>query len=184
MNTDQRLDKLRSVFIFLSAAGVLAACSPKPTPAVFVPPAISTSTSAPTAPPLTPTPTLPSPTAEAAQTSGAPPCENNLSFMEDLTVPDGSVIAAGGSIDKQWLVQNSGTCNWDGTYRLRLVGGDSLGALTDQALYPARAGTQATLRVLFTAPTLPGTYQSAWQAIAPDGSAFGDAVFIQIVVSE
>ena len=53
----------------------------------------------------------------------------------------------------------------------------------EQALYPARAGGQATLRITFTAPLDAGTYQSAWQAFNPDGAAFGDAIFMTINVS-
>ena len=73
-------------------------------------------------------------------------------------------MAPGSTLDKQWLVQNSGDCNWDARYRLRLISGDALGAATEQALYPARAGTQATLRILFTAPQEAGDYVSEWQA--------------------
>jgi hypothetical protein len=91
-------------------------------------------------------------------------------------------VTAGQTVDKQWLVANSGTCNWDVRYRLKLLSGDALGAVTEQALFPARAGTQATLRILFTAPQSPGTYQSAWQAVAPDATPFGDAIYIQIVL--
>ena len=57
-----------------------------------------------------------------------------------------------------------------------------MGAPPVQALYPARGGTQAKLRILFTAPQAAGGYQSSWQAIAPDGTAFGIPVNIQITV--
>ncbi len=57
-----------------------------------------------------------------------------------------------------------------------------MGAATEQALYPARAGAQATLRIIFTAPSDTGTYISTWQAFAPGGEAFGDTIYIQIVV--
>jgi len=98
-------------------------------------------------------------------------------------VEDGTVVSPGANIDKQWLVTNSGTCNWDSRYRLKLIGGDALGAATEQALYPARAGTQATLQIIFTAPLEAGTYESAWQAYNPEGEAFGDFVSIKIIVS-
>jgi hypothetical protein len=111
------------------------------------------------------------------------PCTNNLTFIEDVTIPDDTTVPAGSSMDKQWLVTNSGTCNWDSTYHLRWTGGETFGASEEQALFPARAGTQATLRILFTAPTVEGIYQSAWQAFGPDGTAFGDAVFITVNVS-
>jgi hypothetical protein len=108
---------------------------------------------------------------------------DNLSFMDDITVEDGTSFLPGASIDKQWLIQNSGTCNWDATYRLKWVGGDPMGAAQEQALYPARAGTQTTLRLTFTAPAESGPYESAWQAVDPNGNFFGDLIFIKIVVS-
>jgi len=99
-----------------------------------------------------------------------------------VTIPDGTSVLINSSIDKQWLVQNSGSCNWDSTYRLKWIGGDTLGAETEQLLYPARAGGQAALRIIFTAPTELGEYESAWQAVDPNGNVFGDLIFIKINV--
>jgi len=81
------------------------------------------------------------------------------------------------------LVENSGTCNWDEYYRLKFRSGADLSAPLEQALYPARSGSEATIRILFTAPTEPGTYESAWQTYDPQGQPFGDPVFIQVIVS-
>jgi hypothetical protein len=92
------------------------------------------------------------------------------------------LVLPGASIDKQWLVQNNGTCNWDSRYRLRFAGGLEMGAQTEQALFPARAGNQATIRIAFTAPGEPGTYATAWQAVDPNGQPFGDPVFMEINV--
>jgi hypothetical protein len=111
------------------------------------------------------------------------PCSNNLEFVSDATIPDGTTISVGSTIDKQWLVNNSGTCNWDSTYRLKWIGGDLLGANQEQILYPARAGTQAAIRIAFTAPAVEGTYESAWQAYSPDGVAFGDPIYMKIVAT-
>jgi hypothetical protein len=36
--------------------------------------------------------------------------------------------------------------------------------------------------MLLTAPTEPGTYHSAWQAYNPDGEAFEEPVYIEIMV--
>ena len=109
-------------------------------------------------------------------------CTNNLTFLEDLTIPDNMFATFGLALDKQWLVENSGTCNWNATYRLRNIGGAALGAPEEIALYPARAGTQATLRILFTAPFTEGVYESAWQAIDANGNPFGDPIYVRIVV--
>jgi hypothetical protein len=113
----------------------------------------------------------------------APLCADNLYYLQDLTIPDGTQVAPGSTLDKQWLVENNGTCNWDHAYRLRLIAGPDLGAPVEQALYPARSGTQAVIRIQFTAPSEGGTYRSAWQAYDPQGIPFGDPIFIEIVVS-
>ena len=132
--------------------------------------------------PATPTPSFMPSTSTPARPSPTPVCSNNLTFLKDLTIPDGSSVAPNTPLDKRWLVKNNGSCNWDARYRLRLASGKNLGAQTEQALYPARSGAQATLRLLFTAPDSPGVYRSSWQAIGPDGQPFGDPIFIEIVV--
>jgi hypothetical protein len=113
-----------------------------------------------------------------------PDCAAGLTFLEDLTIPDGTTVAPGESLDKRWQVENSGTCNWDARYSLRRIAGEDLGAAGEQALFPARSGTQATIRIAFTAPDEPGSFRSAWQAFDPQGEPFGDPFFIEIVVAE
>jgi hypothetical protein len=162
----------------------LVSCTPQATPTVFVPP---TGAVLPKAGPPVASAT-PSPTATAAPTATPTvvtptPCTNDLQFVQDVTVPDGTSVTPGERVDKQWLVTNSGTCNWDATYRLKLITGDAMGASTEQTLYPAREGTQATLRIVFIAPDTAGNYRTAWQAFAPDGTAFGQALTMQINVA-
>ncbi|MDX9863181.1 MAG: NBR1-Ig-like domain-containing protein [Anaerolineaceae bacterium] len=110
-------------------------------------------------------------------------CDNNLLFTEDITVPDGTLFEPGAEIDKQWRVENNGTCNWDERYSLRLVAGDTLGADQEQALFPARAGSQAVIRIEFIAPQETGSHRSAWQAFGPDGRPFGDPFYLEIMVA-
>jgi len=144
---------------------------------------------APTAAPDTPlAPPLPSDTPTASPPTETPRptatqvCEDDLRFLEDLTIPDGTVALPGLPVDKRWLVENSGSCNWGEQYRLRLIEGPDLGAEPEQALYPARAGTQSVIRILFTAPLEPGRYRSAWQAYSPLGEPFGELFYLEIVV--
>lgn len=109
-------------------------------------------------------------------------CDNNLRFVGDVTIPDGTQVMMGELLDKRWKVENSGTCNWDKDYRLKLVAGSSLSATSEQALYPTRIKNEAIIRLAFIAPDTPGVYRSAWQAYSPQGEAFGDPFFIEIVV--
>lgn len=107
---------------------------------------------------------------------------SNLTFVDDLTIPDGDFVTYGATIDKQWLVQNSGTCNWDDKYRLRHIGGGELGAPEEIMLYPAKSGAQAVIQINFTVPFTDGEYESAWQAFDSVGLAFGDPVYIRVNV--
>lgn len=112
----------------------------------------------------------------------APDCSNNLLYISDMSIPDGTQVKPGERLDKRWEVENSGTCNWDQSYRLKLVAGSEMGVPAEQALYPARGGSKAVIRIVFTAPQEPGTYRSAWQAYDPGGNPFGDPFYIEVVV--
>ncbi len=162
-------------------AALLTACRPQRAadqgPA-FVPP---------TAPPtLTPTATLPpSPEASApARPLPNTPCVNDLRFVADETIPDGTQVAPGQVLDKAWRVKNAGTCPWGAGYTLRFVRGDPMGAESPQPLFPARPGAEVVLRVRFVAPEAPGMYSSLWQAFDPQGQPFGEPVYILIQVVE
>lgn len=127
------------------------------------------------------------PTALPTSAATRPPvqpanCTDRLSFLSDITIPDGTVVAPNASIDKRWEVENNGSCNWHDRYRLKLIAGEEMGAETEQALLPARSGTKGVIRMQLTAPGEPGTYRSAWQAVNPSGQPFGDPIYIEIVV--
>ena len=126
------------------------------------------------------TPTVPAPV--SARPTPDLACADRLTFIDDLTIPDKTVVAASATLDKRWEVENSGTCNWDERYQLRLVAGPDLGTASIQALFPARSGTRAVVRMIMTAPVKPGTYHSAWRAYNPKSEPFGEPFYIEIVV--
>ncbi|MCC7360420.1 MAG: hypothetical protein IT317_13135 [Anaerolineales bacterium] len=110
------------------------------------------------------------------------PCANDVAYIADLSVPDGTAFEPGAALVKQWSVRNAGTCDWDAGYHLVLVSGNALGARSELALYPARAGLEAVIEVPMIAPAEPGTYTGRWQARDPNGNVFGDRIFITINV--
>jgi hypothetical protein len=138
--------------------------------------------------PFTP-PTL-APTPEATGTPTKAPelatkeaaCTDVLTYIKDVTIPDGMAVSAGSTLDKRWEVKNSGTCNWDDKYHIRFIGGSKIGAETEQALAPARADTTVEIRMVLAAPKEKGKYRSAWQAVNPQGKLFGDPFYIEFVV--
>jgi hypothetical protein len=81
----------------------------------------------------------------------APPCTDSLRYVEDLSIPDGSQVSPSEKLDKRWTVENDGSCNWDQNYSLKLIAGPDMGALLISPI-PARSGSQATIRIIFTAP--------------------------------
>lgn len=174
---------------------ILTACAPTVTSTPFIPPASpnDTPTAAVSISFSTPTPQAASPTAPPVSTPETtltaelvtltPPCSDSLKFLEDLTYADGTIVTPGQAIEKQWRVANDGSCDWDGRYRLKLLPDyPPLGVAGESALYPARAGTQAVLTLTFSAPLEPGTYRTAWQAYNSQGAAFGDEVYMEIIV--
>jgi len=180
---------VKTARIFFLLSFWLSGCVPiSPTPFI-----------APAAPPRSPTPVseirlptslpptagpgaTPEPSATPAP-SPTPPCLPGLEFLSDLNYPDGTLVAPGSLIEKEWQVRNNGSCAWGAAYHLRLVEGFlPLGAAPEQALYPALPGQEVTLRITFTAPQEAGLYRSAWQAYDEQGNPFGQAVYIEILV--
>jgi len=132
--------------------------------------------------PPTALPVVPQTTFEPQQLSPVPVCKDGLLFVEDLTIPDGTLVSPGEHLDKHWTVKNIGSCNWDVSYQVALIAGPAMGAPAQQALYPALSGTEVTIHMTFTAPEEPGTYRSAWQAFTADQQPFGDTFYIDIEV--
>lgn len=198
----QRMVK-RSGWLGLILAGVLAACAPKAaTPPPAGPTALPQAAALTSVPVLVPTVTAPastlavptaepSPVAPAAPTaliepqvaaSPSAPCTNDVRFIRDVTIPDGMQLLPGQALVKKWSVKNAGTCDWGPGYRLVLISGDSLGAASELALYPAKAGITVAWEIPMVAPQNPGAYTGKWQARDPAGNLFGAVVFIKIEV--
>ena len=179
------------VQLILLGVLLVSGCAPEkissPAPPVLVAPVkptavISPAATAPVAlaPVASPTPLQ---AEDSARPSTTPTCEDSLKFIADLTIPDGTIAARGALLDKRWQVENSGSCNWDERYRLRIISGAEMGLQSEQALFPARSGASAVIRMLLLAPSIPGTYRSAWQAVGAGGDLFGDIIYVEIRVN-
>lgn len=136
-----------------------------------------------TLPPLTAvTPTLasnqpPTNTPTSAVNGNSPGCTYKVTFVNDVTVPDGSTLAAGQVFVKTWRVRNDGTCTWGPNQALRVLaftGGSQLGA-SDQVALPAQVGAGQTVDVSVTlkAPAQSGSYVSQWMFRLADGTYIG-----------
>jgi hypothetical protein len=110
---------------------------------------------------------------------------NNLAYLADATIPDGTVFDGGEDFKKTWQVQNTGSCKWDEGYKLVYKGGDEeLDPVTvrlegDDFLGPGSVGE---LSVDLTAPLKAGRYTCTWQMQADNGEYFGTELTVVIEV--
>ena len=102
------------------------------------------------------------------------PC-NRASFIDDITVPDGTEMTPGETFTKTWRLVNTGSCTWNSDYDLVFDSGDAMGAAA-AVDFPSGTVTpdqEVNLSVEFTAPTAAGDYRSEWKLRSDTGQVFG-----------
>ena len=123
-----------------------------------------------------PSPTPPQPTSTPAPTPAATPadCYDQAAFVQDVSIPDNTLMAPGQSFVKTWRLRNSGTCTWTQDYVLVFAGGSSLGGPASAPLPKTVApGETVDLSVSLVAPAANGTYESRWLLHNEEGDTFG-----------
>ncbi len=116
------------------------------------------------------------------QYSSPPPLLDAVTFLIDLTLPDGTVVSPGQSLHKVWRVRNTGTSTWDSGYELVFVGGDQMSAPDSVPVPTTAPGATADVAVDMIAPSAPGTYVGYWQLRNDQGVFFGPRLWIKIQV--
>ena len=137
----------------------------------IAPTLVATAVNTPTVNPIIPLPT-------AADIN----CNSYLTYLDDVTVPDGMTFVPGDEIVKTWSVRNDGDCAWNDKYSLRYTDGSAMEADSRQSLPPLQPGEEGEVTVIFTAPQYAGSYYSGWQAYDAQGDPFGDNIYIEIYV--
>lgn len=135
-----------------------------------------------------PTKTLapsPTPVPDNVLTQNAPPPEDtpspgeelydHLTFLEDVTYPDGADVPPGATFTKTWRLKNTGTHTWTPGYSLVFEHGDAMGApaslqFTADVVEP---GEIIDVSVDLIAPENLGTYQGYWMLRNLEGELFG-----------
>lgn len=97
-----------------------------------------------------------------------------ISFIADVTVPDGTAYAPSTAFVKTWRLKNIGTCTWTTSYSLVFVSGDQMGAPAAIALPTSVApGQTIDLSVSMVAPATVKAYSGNWMLKNASGVAFG-----------
>jgi hypothetical protein len=149
--------------------------------ALLTPSPAPTNTPAPTStppPPPTATANQPAPP-PAAATNTPPPAGNpgssadNASFVDDVTVPDGTAIAPGAVFDKVWRIKNTGQTTWTTGYTLVFIDGERMGS-PDSIAMPreVKPGETIDISVRLTAPVKTGTFQTFYRLRTSGGQFF------------
>jgi hypothetical protein len=141
-------------------------------------PAAPAGTLLPAIPTITTSPRTPT----AATSPDSSVCTNDAVFVADVTVPDGTVIAAGQTFDKTWRIKNNGTCAWGAGYQLVFVRGEAMTTTTIKSVPATAPGATADLKVAMKAPATPGTHYGEWRLRGPSGTYFGHTVSVKINV--
>ncbi len=118
---------------------------------------------------------------------------DRIYFIDDVTIPDNTVMAPGQIFRKTWRIQNAGSCAWTPGYQLVYASGDAMGDTYAVNLPGAVApGETIDVSVDMTAPRRYGTFQSNWKLRSPSGNMFGTAnqnngaeggIWVKIVVA-
>lgn len=104
----------------------------------------------------------------------APSCANAAEFVQDVTIPDGEIVAPGATFSKTWRLKNSGTCAWDDSYALVFVDGDLTGAPKAFPLSEkVDPGASVDLSIPIIAPQEPGDHHADWLLRDGGGEKFG-----------
>ena len=101
------------------------------------------------------------------------PC-NAVSFVKDVSFPDGSLVLINAPFTKTWRLKNVGTCTWNSAYSVVFMSGQQMGGPNS---FPLTAGTVAPgqmidVSVNLQAPNTIGAKQGNWALRSPEGVIF------------
>jgi hypothetical protein len=139
-------------------------------------------------PSLTPQPTQPTPTPQAALATAtfepAQPTPTPSATLVcdraaagnpfDITIPDDTPLQPGTTFTKIWRLQNLGSCTWTTEYAVRFFYGAQMEAPLSVPLRSAVIPGQAIdIAVDMIAPQTPGNHQGNWKLSNASGQLFG-----------
>ena len=129
------------------------------------------------------TPPTPSVTRAATQPPAvnAPLCDDSA-YVNDVSIPDGTVLQPGEGFVKTWSLLNTGTCTWTTAYGIDFASGDRMDGVITYVPREVEPGDSMEISVGLWAPTAPKTYTGYWRLKNADGTFFGQLVYVQIVV--
>lgn len=155
-----------------------AALTPSATPTATITP---TATLEPPTPTLDPTLQVPTATPTLQPAKEASKADNSI-WVEDTTIPDGTIVRPGATFTKIWKVKNIGTNLWNADYYVSYIDGIQANTFKEFFTHTVKPDFTIEVAVEFTAPTTPGTYYSYWRLYNPNREPFGEPLSMKILV--
>lgn len=194
--------KYRLIALFLINFLLFTVCGPSANPPTSLsetdlPPASRTPTSSvnqtPTENPLIPTITATLPPEATQPLPSASPTEDDCTpdseFINDITIPDGTLTNPGDTFVKTWRIRNDGDCTWNSSYQFEQTNSSGNPLLASPQSIPlpnTPPGSVVDISVTLTlAPDAwPGSRQTAdFQFVTPGDQFFGTRPFALITVA-
>jgi hypothetical protein len=165
------------------ASSTAAVATAVRTTSLFVPsPTSASSPASQESPILSPTSPLSSNPTNAL-TRKAPLC-NDSSFLDDVTIPDGTILAPGENFVKTWKFKNTGTCTWTISYAIGFAYGNAMRGTATKLPNSVNPGASIDISLDMAAPNATGWYSGWWRLKTESGDFFGDFVYVSILVSD
>lgn len=107
---------------------------------------------------------------------------DDAKWVEDVTVPDGTQMSPGQDFVKTWKVRNTGSCTWGSGYALIHGYDEKMEGIAEPLSGTVAPGEEVEVSVRFKAPANAGEHRSYWRMQNASGSAFGEFLYVTIVV--
>ncbi len=120
-----------------------------------------------------------------------PTCLDSMTFVPDDSLDDERLMVfpevnPGDNFQKGWQVKNTGTCTWNQAYFLKYVrGNDPAAQMGGQPISisgPVAPGESYDLKADLVAPQQAGKFVGYWQMHNPEGTPFGQTIWVAIQV--
>jgi len=121
-------------------------------------------------------------TSSASYYSYASGCDN-AAYVRDVTIADGAEVGPGETFTKTWEFLNTGSCDWSSNYSIVFISGSDMDGSETEIDQRVSVGSHGDISVSLTAPDDTGKYTGYWSLANAGGTAFGEQVYVQIVVT-
>jgi hypothetical protein len=120
-------------------------------------------------PTLSPTPTVPM----RLDDGSLAPC-NAAEYIQDVSIPDGTLLRPGQKFTKVWEFRNVGNCTWTKSYAVVLVYGNPMGVASPVPLrQEVHPGEKVEISLNMMAPYIPACWVGWWKFQDDKGNRFG-----------